>query len=183
MYFVFMILLFSLVCIARPLTVFFHELGHAIPSILLTGRQTTIYVGSYGDPRRSIRFTIGLLQVYFRYNPLSWKLGLCVPSEAVSLNRQILCIIAGPLTSFMIAAVCCYFTFTYDLHGLLKLFLVVFLGSGILDLIINLLPARAPVQLYDGTTAYNDGYQLIQIIQYKCRPKSLRKAGSHQTGK
>jgi len=63
--------------VLRPLTTFIHEMGHAIPSLLYTKGIVTIYVGSYGDPDKSIHFTVGRLKVYFKYNPLLWDSGLC----------------------------------------------------------------------------------------------------------
>jgi len=53
--------LILLVLLTRPLTVIFHELGHAIPAILLTKEKVTVYIGSYGDPKKSLRIKIGLL--------------------------------------------------------------------------------------------------------------------------
>jgi tetratricopeptide (TPR) repeat protein len=163
--------------VTRPLTVLFHELGHAIPAILLTKQKVTIYVGSYGDPQKSIKFNIGLLEIYFRYNPLSWRLGLCVPTaKTISLNRQIFYTVTGPVTSLIIAIIACYFTFTYDLHGFLKIFFVVFLGSSIFDLFINLIPMETPIKLYDGTITYNDGHNLKQLFYYKRLPKEYTEA-------
>lgn len=121
----FLLMLIGLALIARPFTVLFHELGHAIPVILLTKQKATIYIGSYGDPKSSIKINFGLLTIYFRYNPLAWRLGLCVPSaKSVSINRQIVYTLAGPIASLIIATIVCYFTFAYDFHGFLKSFLI-----------------------------------------------------------
>jgi tetratricopeptide (TPR) repeat protein len=172
-----LLLLIGLVLIARPLTVLFHELGHAIPAILLTKQKATIYIGSYGDPKRSIKINFGVLAIFFRYNPFTWRLGLCVPSaNSVSINRQIVYTLAGPLASLIIAIIACYFTFAHDLHGFLKLFLIVFLGSAFLDLLVNLIPNQTPIKLYDGRITYNDGYSLKQLFYYKRLPKEYSEA-------
>jgi tetratricopeptide (TPR) repeat protein len=174
---IFLLILIGLVLITRPLTVLFHELGHAIPVILLTKQKAIIYIGSYGDPKRSIKINFGVLAIFFRYNPLAWRLGLCVPSaKPVSINRQIVYTLAGPLASLAIAIIACYFTFAYDLHGFLKLFLIVFLGSAFLDLLVNLIPNKTPIKLYDGTITYNDGYSLKQLFYYKRLPKEYSEA-------
>jgi tetratricopeptide (TPR) repeat protein len=174
---IFLLILIGLVLITRPLTVLFHELGHAIPAILLTRQKATIYIGSYGDPKRSIKINLGGLAVFFCYNPFAWKLGLCVPSaKSVSINRQIVYTLAGPFASLTIATIACYFTFAYDLHGFLKLFLIVFLGSAFLDLLVNLIPNQTPIKLYDGTITYNDGYSLKQLFYYKRLPKDYSDA-------
>jgi tetratricopeptide (TPR) repeat protein len=176
---IFLLILIGLVLISRPLTVLFHELGHAIPAILLTKQKATIYIGSYGDPKRSIKINFGMLAIFFRYNPFAWRLGLCVPSaKSVSINRQIVYTLAGPLASLIIATIACYFTFAYDLHGFLKLFLIVFLGSAFLDLLVNLIPNEIPIKLYDGSVAYNDGYSLKQLFYYKRLPKEYSDAAN-----
>lgn len=169
---IFLLIVISLVLVARPLTVLFHELGHAIPIIFLTRQKATIYIGSYGDPNRSIKINLGVLVIFFRYNPFAWRLGLCVPSaKSVSINKQIVYTLTGPFTSLMVAAVASYFTFTYDLHGFLKLFLIVFLGSAFIDVLVNLIPNATPIKLHDGRITYNDGYSLKQLFYYKRLPK------------
>jgi tetratricopeptide (TPR) repeat protein len=177
-YFSFILLFFALiVLITRPFTVLFHELGHAIPAILMTRKTVTIYIGSYGDPKKSVYFRIGLLEVWFKYNPFLWRLGLCVPSaKQISINKQIIYTLTGPLASFVIAALACYFTFTCDLHGFLKLILIIFLGSSIFDLFVNLIPSNTPILLFDGRLTYNDGYQLKQLFYYKRFPKEYDQA-------
>ena len=177
-YFAVAMLFFALIVLAtRPFTVLFHELGHAIPAMLLTGKSVSIYMGSYGDPNKSLHFSVGLLDVWFKYNPFLWKLGLCVPSaKHVSINKQIIYTVTGPLTSVVVASVACYFTFAYDLHGAIKLVLIIFLGSSIFDLFVNLIPRGIPVKLYDGSLVYNDGAQLKRLFHYKRIPKALERA-------
>jgi tetratricopeptide (TPR) repeat protein len=172
------LLFFALiVLITRSFTVVFHELGHAIPAILMTRQTVSIYIGSYGDPKKSLHFNVGLLDVWFRYNPFSWQLGLCIPSaKEISINRQIIYTLTGPLSSFVIAVFACYFTFSFDLHGSLKLILTIFLCSSIFDLFINLTPSETPIKLYDGSVTYNDGYQLKQLFYYKRFSKEVEQA-------
>lgn len=166
-----------LVLIARQFTVLIHELGHAIPAILMTRKTVSIYIGSYGDPTKSVHFKIGLLEIWFRYNLFSWNAGLCAPSaKLVSINKQIVYTLTGPLASFLIAVVACYITFAFDLHGFLKLILIIFLGSSIFDLIVNLTPRAVPIKLYDGRLTYNDGYKLLQLFYLKKLPKDYQQA-------
>jgi tetratricopeptide (TPR) repeat protein len=172
-------LLFILVLIptTRALTVLFHELGHAIPAIFLTKQTVRIYLGSHGDPKESVHIRLGLLDVWFKYNPLTWQLGLCVPTaEHVSINKQIIYTIAGPLASFVIAIIASYFAFAYDLNSYLKISLVVFLCSSIYDLFMNLTPKKSPIKLYDGKLTYNDGHQLKQLFHLKRLPKEFMNA-------
>ncbi|WP_171609210.1 tetratricopeptide repeat protein [Limnovirga soli] len=170
-------LLIGLVLITRPLTVLFHELGHAISVILLTKQRATIYIGTYGDPKKCVKINFGLLTIFLRSNPFAWRLGICIPSaKSVSVKRQIIYTLTGPIASLIIATTACYFTFAYDLHGFLKLFLIIFLGSAFLDLLINLIPSKKPIKLYDGKITYNDGYSLKQLFYYIRLPKEYTQA-------
>ncbi len=163
--------------VIRPFTVLFHELGHAIPALLITKEKVTIYLGSYGDPNRSLNFNIGRLEIWLKYNPFNWRMGLCIPSsKAMSFNQRIIFILAGPFASFIIASIAIYLTFTFDLHGSLKIILTIFLGSAIFDLYANLKPSSEPIALYDGTVGHNDGYCLKQLFYFKKLPATYEKA-------
>lgn len=154
--------------ITRPFTILLHELGHAIPAIILTKEKVAIFIGSYGDPKNSLKLKVGLLEVWFRYNLFSWRHGLCVPySKNISINKQIIYTLTGPLSSFSLAVIACYFTFSYDLHGALKLIFIIFLLSSIFDLFTNLFPDDDPIILFDGTITYNDGKVIKQLFYYK----------------
>ncbi|MEA5258901.1 tetratricopeptide repeat protein [Arcicella aquatica] len=169
--------LILIVLIITPFTVLFHELGHAIPAILMTREKTSIFIGSYGNKEKSFHFKIGLLEIWLSYNPLLWRFGLCVPpANGITIDKQIIYTLTGPLASIFIAIIACYFTFVYDLHGSIKFILVIFFGSSILDLIINLIPRTTPIKLYDGSFIYNDGYQLKQLFNYKWLLKEYRQA-------
>ncbi|WP_290711906.1 hypothetical protein, partial [Flavihumibacter sp. CACIAM 22H1] len=117
------------------------------------------------------------MDVWFKYNPSSWLFGLCVPSaKEISINKKVICTLAGPLTSFFIAAMAFYFTLALDLHGAAKLVFVILLGSSIFDLFVNLIPNATSIRLYDGSFCYNDGYQLKQLFYYKRFPKEYEVA-------
>ena len=174
---IFLLLLIGLVLITRPLTVLFHELAHAIPAILLTKQKATIYIGSHGDPKKSFKINLGVLVIFFRYNPFAWRFGLCVPSaKTISINKQIVFTLTGPLASLFIGSIACYFTFAYDLHGFLKLFLIVFLGSAFFNFLVNFIPNKTPIKLYDGTITYNDGYSLKWLFNFKRLSKEYAEA-------
>jgi len=159
-----------------PLIILLHELGHAIPALVVTRQKVTIYIGSYGDPQTSLCFRVGLLEFYIRsLNLFNWKSGLCVPgAEDISLNKRILYVV-GPLASFLVAALACYGIFVRNAHGPVKLFFVVFVGLAIRDLLVNLIPRSQPIVLHDGTSTYNDGYLLRQLFFYKRQLPALEK--------
>lgn len=156
-------ILFLLV-ITHPVTVLLHELGHAVPALVFTRHPVTVYVGSYGDPRNSLRVRLGRLTLRFRYGWF-WRAGLC----KANLQNQpqwvkVLFLLGGPLMSSLVAALGVYLMFHYDVHGALKLYIVAFLAMAVFDLVINLLPLSAPVSSHSGKVVYNDGYQLLLML-------------------
>ena len=161
--------LLLLVIITRPFTVLFHELGHAIPAMLMTKQGATVYIGSYGDKKQSFKITIGGLEIWFRYNPIKWRGGLCIPkAEDISLNKRAIYVLCGPLFSLFIAAIIFYLTLSYDLHGSIKLICAFALGSTILDLFTNLIPHK--IKVADGSTLFFDGYLLFNLQKLKQFP-------------
>src|SRR5258708_39407973 len=74
------IALVLLLGLAFFVTVTLHELGHAIPALLMTRDEVTIFIGSFGSPYKSFRFTIGRLEFYCKCNPLLWYKGCCLCS-------------------------------------------------------------------------------------------------------
>ncbi|MFT6336080.1 MAG: hypothetical protein ACJATI_002835 [Halioglobus sp.] len=160
-----------LVVITRPVTVLFHELGHGIGALLLTKENVTLYIGSLGAPKQSLLLRLGRLEMFFKYNPFLWNIGLYVPhSKEITINKQIIITILGPLTSLVIGVLSCYFAFVEDVHGSLQLISVFFLGSSFFDFFINIIPRNNPTLLYDGSIVYNDGQQLKQLLKYKTFP-------------
>lgn len=146
----------------------FHELGHAIPAIILSKKKVSIYIGSYGDIDKSLNITIGLLDVWLSYKILSWKNGLCVPSaKKISTDRQIIYILAGPLCSFFFATMFIFFAYSQELSDSYLLFSVVFFVMSIFDLFGNLIPNSKPIMLFDGRVTYNDGYNIMKLFRYR----------------
>jgi tetratricopeptide (TPR) repeat protein len=172
MHFTFILLsLFLLFLFIRPVTILIHELGHAIPAIIFTRKKVTVHIGSYGDTKNSLHLNAGLLEIWLRHNPFSWKRGICIYSNpGMSFNKMITIVLSGPLLSFLLAATASYFTFIYNGHGALKLVMAIFLGSAILDILVNLVPQEKPVTIYNGETVYNDGYQLKLLFYSKKLP-------------
>lgn len=174
--------LILLVVITRPFTVLFHELGHAIPVILLTKQGASIYVGSYGDKMQSLKIKLGGLEMWFRYNPLKWRGGLCIPqAQEISINKQIIYVLCGPLISLIIAACFFYLTLSYDLHGSLKLICAFASGSTILDLFANLIPHKFKIE--DGTILSSDGYLLLNLHKLKNFPDEYATAIDYYNNK
>src|SRR5262245_2484763 len=106
---------FALMLVARPVCVLLHELGHGITALLVTHGKVKLYVGSYGDPIRSLRATFGRLEVFVTGTVFLLPLGLCVPeSKNVPIWRQFLVTLMGPVSSFIFGALCMYLSLGVD---------------------------------------------------------------------
>ncbi|MBX2870857.1 MAG: M50 family metallopeptidase [Saprospiraceae bacterium] len=150
---------------ARSITTFFHELGHAIPSLLFTNDRVDVYVGSYGDISKSWQFDLGRLRFYLTYKVWGWDLGMCVSKGAQYYVQQMIIVLAGPFMSLSLAAILLFTLLSLDSPPLWKgLYLVLFLST-IWDFFVNIIPSKNPIQLHDGSSTYNDGAQLVHLWQ------------------
>lgn len=166
----------AIIFVTRPLTVLFHELGHAIPAIIFTGKKVTIYIGSHGETAKSFKIKIGLLEVWIRPK-YCWTRGLCEPSStAMSNNQGIIFLFGGTIASLLIASIASYFIFKYEMHGALKLGIIVFLISSIFDFVINIVPSNTPIKVDAGELRYNDGNGLLKLFYLKKFPVQYEKA-------
>jgi len=172
------IIIVVLLIIIRPLNVLFHELGHAIPALLLTKEKVTIFIGSYGNREKGINFTMGLLEVWFIFNPITRHPGLCLLSaKNVSMGKQAVYIAMGPLTSLLVALVSIYIAYRVNSSNdtINFIFFILFFSS-LIDFMVNIIPNDRPIMLYNGKTTHNDGYRLRQLIQRRRFPKEYAKA-------
>ena len=56
---------FAIFLLMRVITTFLHEMGHAIPALLFSEEEVTVFVGSYGDKAASYGTKLGRLQLWF----------------------------------------------------------------------------------------------------------------------
>lgn len=164
--------LLAIFLISRPFLTVFHELGHAIPVILMTGERATIFLGSYGDTDKSFRLAIGKLEIWIKYNLFKWRGGLCVPHASnISINKKIIYTLTGPLASLFIALISCYIAFTFRLKDFLSLLFLIFLLLSIFDFLKNIIPSNQSITLHDGKIGHNDGTSLVRLFRHKKYPK------------
>ena len=168
-YFVFLIL-FSV--ILRPFTTLIHELGHGIPALFLTDKKVTLYLGSYGDPKESFKVVLGRLELFFNKKPFNWNIGLCVIEQrTLSINKQIIIDLMGPLASLTLSLILTYFIFFVDLNDPILVLLALFNISTYYDFYINIVPSSKPIELHNGSAVYNDGRQILDLLKFKKAPK------------
>ncbi len=153
----------------RPLTVLIHELGHGIPALFLTQKKVSIYLGSYADSKNSLSLDFGRLVFFLnKSNPCFWKHGLCIMHDTeVSINKQIIVIIFGPIMSLILAAIfACIIFYTNQPDDLIFIFFI-FMISSIYDFYINIVPNSKSITLDDGSLTHNDGQQLKLLFNYR----------------
>ncbi|MFD2567659.1 tetratricopeptide repeat protein [Pseudotenacibaculum haliotis] len=168
-YYIIFLILFAVVL--RPFSTLIHELGHGIPALLLTDKKVTLYLGSYGDPRKSFRIQIGRLELFFNKKPFNWKIGLCVlEQQTLSINNQIFINLIGPLASLILSVILSYLVFFSDLNDHVKAILFFFNLSTYYDFYINIVPSKEPIKLYDGTIVFNDGKQILDLLKLRNLP-------------
>ena len=164
----------------RLLTTVIHELGHAIPALLLTKDKVTVYMGSHGDPEKSIQFQIGRLECFFKFNLFYWKGGLCVmSSKEVSLRTDIIVTLFGPVLSLIVAGIGIVCINVVDFSDVTVLVLFALIFSCALDFIHNIIPNPKAVVLHDGVIVHNDGMQLLNILKYKTVSKKYEVGVHH----
>ncbi|PKP15681.1 MAG: hypothetical protein CVU07_09350, partial [Bacteroidetes bacterium HGW-Bacteroidetes-23] len=145
-----------------------HELGHALPALVFTKQKVTLYIGSYGDPEKSIHFKIRNLEVWLNYKLFSWRNGLCIATfENKSIDKQIFYVLMGPMLPFILAISYAFVAFSNDFGDFYLLFAVSFLITSVIDLFHNLIPDKTPIKLHNGTVTYNDGYNLSKLFKYR----------------
>lgn len=171
------ILVLLTLAVLRPLTTLMHEIGHAIPSLIYTREMVTIYVGSHGDPKKSLQLKLGRLKIFFKYNPVLWKRGLCVSEQKdVFLDHRIIIILSGPLMSLIIGITSLSLMFTVmeaDYAVFLTLMIAV---SSFFDFFQNIIPNEDAIILHNGSEVYNDGQQLKLLFAYRNLPDGFDKS-------
>jgi len=122
----------------RSVTTLFHELGHALPALVLTKKEkVNVFVGTYGDLSNSLQLNLGRLVLYLKLNVFNWRIGLCTHAGIKGLIPQILVILGGPLASLLIASIAFYIIITKDFSEIWVVFIVFFLISAIIDFLSN----------------------------------------------
>ncbi|RBL90100.1 site-2 protease family protein [Chitinophaga flava] len=171
------LLLSVLFFIVRFFTILIHELGHAIPAIIFTRQRVIVYIGSYGEDDRNIQFNISLLEINIKRNPLSWRRGICFANhEDMTIRQKTILVLAGPLSSFIIAGVAALIAFTFDMHGSVKLVFSIFLLSAVIDLFTNLYPRT--IQLHNHRILHSDGRLLLNLFRSWSYERSIVKGNN-----
>lgn len=163
--------------LARPVITLAHELGHGIPALLLTSSDVEVYVGSYGDADGSLRIAFGRLKLFLKCKFGVWGTGMCrFQTQSVSLDRNIVITLAGPLSALLFCLALSVAGLLSDLPGGYKASVWLFLAMSLYEFCYNLYPRSRPTYLHDGGITYNDGRQIITLLDYKRMPRAAQDA-------
>ena len=158
------------VVLVRFITTLIHELGHAIPSLMFTDKEVAIHIGSYGDSEKSLKMNFGRLKAFFKLDILRWNIGQCQHALVKNFSHHFIIILGGPLFSLLIGIFSLLFLLSGDWSdGMVFIFACLILSS-VFDFFVNITPYNFPIQMANGTTTYNDGTQLLNLIKEKKYP-------------
>lgn len=155
-----------IVIFGRMVTTFFHELGHAIPSLLFTEDAVAIHIGSYGDDKNSFQINLGRLKAFFNFDLIQWNIGLCQHKTPKTYWQNMLIVLGGPVASLLVGIVLFLImeNITWN-DNRISFFFGFFIISSIWDFLVNIIPSKHPIVMADGTMTYNDGSQLVGLIK------------------
>ena len=153
----------------RPLVVLIHELGHALIARFVARQKIVIFLGSYGNKERSANVSFGSLEIWFTGNPFLWQCGMCAPSFPITrVDHRISYALAGPILPIAVAAIIADAAVFLHFNEYIRFFSLVFLGTSILDMVINLVPYGSPIATYNNAPVFTDGYSLkLALLQKK----------------
>ena len=147
--------------------VIIHELGHAIPSLIFTDTQVTVFIGSFGNKGKSFKVKIARLEMWFRYNPLLWRKGVCQFSPAnVPLTKQMIIIGSGPFISLILAVAAITF-FKFSNNPQARAISLPFIYYALMFFACTIIPIDKKLAITNGYILYNDGYKLMMMFRLK----------------
>lgn len=161
-------LLVVVIFLMNPIITLIHELGHAIPALLFTKNNTVeIFVNSYSYENQTIKFKIGRLQFYVKYNYNILKTrGLCRLQEPLpNFNKNLIFIIGGPLINLITAIIIFCFVYFIIENKIFIFIVVAFIYISISVFFINLIPRKFISK--DGKTHKTDGKRLLELFKQR----------------
>lgn len=158
--------------LARILTTFIHEIGHALPSLAFTNEEVQIHIGSYGDEKNSFHFNLGKLKTFFKFDFLHLNIGLCKHKAAKKNYENFIIALGGPIFSFLVGVILILLFQFGGWSDLIKIIFACFILSAVWDLIVNIFLSQNGIVMHDGLVEYNDEKLLWTIIQDGKLPSS-----------
>ena len=163
--------IFTAVAASAFLCVLVHELGHAIPALLLSKEKVEAYIGSLGLVVPSGKLRIGRLTIFVSNNPFLWIKGMCKPYGAYSINSQIFYVSTGPIASIGLGILAYQLLAITEPEGFAKWCLILILLFSIWFGVGSIIPAK--FKQAHGDIIGNDAYKIIQLLKAKRLPNEI----------
>jgi len=178
LYLIYFILLHvTLLILSYFVSVFIHELGHAIPTLVFGKKDVNVYIGSFGETKNSVRIPIGRLIIHLEKNPFKWTKGLCSSSEQFSINKNLIIFFAGPVASILVFVTAYAIFVSYEKFDAGDFFLLIVLGTSGFAVLSSLIPRKlGEISVKTGLPLYSDGYWIVHFIKLKGQPETYFQA-------
>lgn len=163
--------IFTAVAASAFLCVLVHELGHAIPALLLSKEKVEAYIGSLGLIVPSGKLRMGRLTIFVSYNPFLWIKGMCKPYGAYSINRQIFYVSTGPIATIGLGVLAYQLLAITEPERFAKWCLILVLIFSIWFAVVSIIPAK--FRQAHGDIIGNDAYSIIQLLKAKRLPNEI----------
>jgi tetratricopeptide (TPR) repeat protein len=155
---------YAFIAISLIVSIFLHEIGHAIPALLFTKKRVKIFIGSK-ENEDCFNFSLGRLKIYFKIRFFYLKnTGACVHDGNITAFEHLIIVISGPLFDFFVSLILFFLSFYLNLHGFIKVFSVFLFSISTIITIASFYPRK----YYDKVLSryiYSDGYQIIYILK------------------
>jgi tetratricopeptide (TPR) repeat protein len=148
------------------LIIFIHELSHALPALLFTKQEVTIFIGFYGD-KNSPKFKLGRLTIHIRpkFNYLKNR-GTCMQSNDCSFFKQLIILVFAPIVVLALIILLASFIVVSDYNMYIKIVAGIFMVSAMINFLVNLFPQKIRIKNYE-RQFYTEGYLLILLWENK----------------
>src|ERR1700744_5669260 len=163
--FIWALLFFLGILSALFFSILIHELGHAIPLLILSRKKVTVFVGSFGDDNQSVHLRVARLHLWIKYNPFLWVRGLCRPGEQLSTNKTIFYIATGPLASLIFGVFLWYLQRRFDFSWVLDQVLRFAMFYSFVAFIGSIIPLGRQIYTSQGTPVNRDFLQILHLIK------------------
>jgi len=150
---------------SRIITTFFHEMGHAIPSLMYTQGPVKIHLGSYGDEKNSLKFNWGRLQTILNFNIFNWNIGMCSHEGTKNMRHIFWITLWGPLFSLLFGGLLLFLILNNDYSDGVITILTVFILAAVVDFVVNMIPRSTEIVNDNGETIMSDGTVLYTLFQ------------------
>jgi tetratricopeptide (TPR) repeat protein len=171
------------VILTWPFTILFHELGHAIPSLLFCKGKVRICLGSMGNFKKGFKLNFGRLEIYIR--PLYvFKGGICFSDTSkISINKKIIRVAGGPFATLLCIFISFLFFYLFPFNKITSLF---FLGFAITSLAVflNVISiSNKRIRVENGNYIYNDLTTIRNLFSEKKYPEKYKVAATFYNDK